>query len=199
MSDDGFLSRWSRRKAQVRKGEPLPPEPPPQVALPPGVAVAPVKTEPPSQAAQAAPSPSLEDVAQLTRDSDYSRFMQPGIDNGVKQAAMKKLFFSDPHYNIMDGLDTYIGDYNTPDPLPASMLRQMVQARALGLFDDEEQEQPKLPRPEASPDGAAPADAPPLTVAAHEDPDLQLQPDDAARREGAGGGADGEPVGRDVG
>jgi hypothetical protein len=28
----------------------------------------------------------------------------------------------------MDGLDIYIGDYNTPDPLPAGMLAKMVGA-----------------------------------------------------------------------
>ena len=50
---------------------------------------------------------------------------------------MKKLF-SDPHFNVMDGLDTYIDDYGKPDPIPASMLRQMVQSQALGLFADEE-------------------------------------------------------------
>ena len=27
--DNGFLSRWSRRKALVRSGQSLPPEPPP--------------------------------------------------------------------------------------------------------------------------------------------------------------------------
>jgi hypothetical protein len=37
----------------------------------------------------------------------------------------------------MDGLDTYIDDYGKPDPLPAGMLRQMVQSQLLGLFDDE--------------------------------------------------------------
>ena len=30
---------------------------------------------------------------------------------------MKKLF-SDPHFNVMDGLDTYIDDYGKPDPIP---------------------------------------------------------------------------------
>ena len=40
---------------------------------------------------------------------------------------MKKLF-SDPHFNVMDGLDTYIDDYGKPDPIPLSMLRRMNQA-----------------------------------------------------------------------
>jgi hypothetical protein len=34
----------------------------------------------------------------------------------------------------MDGLDIYIGDYNTPDPLPPGMLQKMVGAQFLNLF-----------------------------------------------------------------
>jgi hypothetical protein len=40
----------------------------------------------------------------------------------VKNAAIKKLF-ADPHFNVMDGLDTYIDDYSKPDPIPPEMLR----------------------------------------------------------------------------
>ena len=65
----------------------------------------------------AAPPPTLDDVAVLTRESDYSRFVAPDVDGGVSNAALKKLF-SDPHFNVMDGLDTYIDDYSKPDPLP---------------------------------------------------------------------------------
>ena len=55
----------------------------------------------------------------------------------VRNAAMKKLF-TDPHYNIMDGLDIYIDDYSKADPIPESMLRQMVGAKLLKIFDDED-------------------------------------------------------------
>jgi hypothetical protein len=50
---------------------------------------------------------------------------------------MKKLF-TDPHYNVMDGLDIYIDDYSKPDPMPASMLRQLASAKFLNLFEEEE-------------------------------------------------------------
>jgi len=123
----------------------------------------------------------MADVAQLTRDSDFSRFVAPQVDESVKRAALKKLF-SDPHFNVMDGLDTYIGDYGKPDPIPASMLRQMNQSKFLGLFDDEDEK--KAPQAEASPDGeVAPAVSQSSTeaeVPADEDPDLRLQQDDAA-------------------
>jgi hypothetical protein len=197
---DGFLSRWARRKEQVRRGEA-----PAETAPPPPVPVPPVAPVPPTAAAAAAPDPAapppptLEDVAALTRDADFSRFVAPGVGDDVKRAAMKKLF-SDPHFNIMDGLDTYIEDYNTPDPLPASWLRRMAQSKALGLFDDEEA------LPQASPDGAALAQASSsptaLPSAAHEpappdeDPDLRLQRHDGAGRPGPGPGPKGDAGGR---
>ena len=175
----GFLSRWSQRKAQVKQGDmppreasvktpvsapvSTPPVAPSAAPLPLGPEVA------PSRAEEVPPLPTLAEVAQLTRESDFSRFVAPGVDASVKNAAMKKLF-TDPHFNVMDGLDIYIDDYNKFEPIPKSMLRQMVQARALGLLDDELEEQDK-PAP----------DNPPI----HEDTDLQLQPDDAAGQPGA--------------
>jgi hypothetical protein len=175
-NDDGFLARWSRRKAQVQQGVPVAPEAPVDVpaALPPAPvaraepvdAAAPASEPPPA----AAPAPTLDDVAALTKDSDFKRFVAPDVDPGVKNAAMKKLFASDPHFNVMDGLDVYIDDYNKFEPVPESIMRQLFNARTLGLLDDELEEQPR-------PDNAPPA---------HEDADLQLQPDDAAGRAGPG-------------
>ena len=55
---------------------------------------------------------------------------------------MKKLF-SDPRYNIMDGLDIYIDDYSKPDPIPPEMLRRLVQSQMLNLFKTEEEEKDK--------------------------------------------------------
>ncbi|MCX7253327.1 MAG: DUF3306 domain-containing protein [Burkholderiales bacterium] len=82
---------------------------------------------------QPLPGPSLDDVARLTRESDFSSFVTKDIHLDVHQAAMKKLF-TDPHYNIMDGLDIYIDDYSKEDPLPPGMLEMMRQSDMLGLF-----------------------------------------------------------------
>jgi hypothetical protein len=176
--DGSFLSRWSRRKVQVKQGLPVAPEQPVVPAVPAPVAAtlpAPIAVRAEagkSSAEPAAPSPTLDDVAELTKDSDFSRFVARNVDPDVKSAAMKKLF-ADPHFNVMDGLDTYIDDYGKFEPIPKSMLRQMVSARMLGLLDDELEEQPK-------PDNSdAPVNEP------HENADLQLQPDDAAGQPGA--------------
>lgn len=130
----------------------------------------------------AEPPPTLADVALLTRESDYSRFVGAGVDNGVKQAAMKKLF-TDPHFNVMDGLDTYIDDYGKPDPIPLAMLRRMTQSKFLRLFDDDDEEADEAKRLAASSSEEAQPDA---TLTAPDDhADLRLQQDDAARRPGA--------------
>jgi Protein of unknown function (DUF3306) len=202
MADDSFISRWSRRKAALREGRPLPPEPVADVPAPqaaPAASAAPVVpvgvAAEAVQAAPAEPPPlTLDDVAHLTRDSSYAAFVQPQVAPEVRNAALKKLF-SDPHFNVMDGLDTYIDDYNTPDPLPAGMLRQMVQSQLLGLFDDDKPAPPPVAA-DAAPAAAAPDTPPPAPAAhAHEDAHLQLQPDDGAGRPGPEPGA-GEDAGR---
>jgi len=79
--------------------------------------------------------PSLES---LGFDSDYSPFMRGDVDPGLRMSALKKLF-SDPHFNRMDGLDIYIGDYTQPDPIPRAMLARLNQSRLLGLFEEEKE------------------------------------------------------------
>ena len=72
--------------------------------------------------------PELPPVDELTPQSDFSPFMHHKVDGDVRRAALKKLF-SDPHFNVMDGLDTYVADYSQPDPLPAGMLAGLRQAQ----------------------------------------------------------------------
>ena len=203
MSDESFLSRWSRRKAQQRDGveapaqEPLAPprasQPLPEVvndALPVEAQSATPIAAPEGPASPEPQLPTMEDVAALTRESDYSRFVAPGVDQSVQRAAMKKLF-SDPHFNVMDGLDTYIEDYNRPDPIPPAMLRRLNQSKLLRLFDDEEERgverddnPPSEPMQTAAQEAAVPSAAPQPSADDDHDADLQLQPDDDAGRSG---------------
>ena len=123
---EGFLSRWSKRKAG--KLDDLV-EQPKEVAKSP----APVSPEEP-----APPPVTLEDVEKIDRfNPDFSAFMKPDVDPAVQQAALKKMF-TDPHFNVMDGLDIYIDDYSKPDPLPPGMLERMVQSDMLKLFSQSE-------------------------------------------------------------
>lgn len=175
---DGFLGRWSRRKQEVREGKPVA-DPPPAAALPPvpaqglpvtaaatGQAAHPPAADNPPPVDPAPPPPTLADAQALTPASDFKPFVQRAVSPEVRNLAMKKLF-ADPHFNVMDGLDIYIGDYTQPDPLPEGMLRKMASAHAMGFFDHEK------PSPDA--EGAA---AKPPGPAQHRD--------DAEAQEAAG-------------
>jgi hypothetical protein len=122
MMTDGFLSRWSRRKAG-REDEIK------DDGQESAKSIAPTIPE-----VKAPPPVTLEDVEKIDRfDPDFSSFMKPDVDPVVQQSALKKMF-TDPHFNVMDGLDIYIGDYSKPDPLPPGMLERMVQSDLLQLF-----------------------------------------------------------------
>ena len=191
-NDGSFLGRWSQRKVKARQvalpaAEPNEPAKPVELAEP----AAELPKAPVSQPLAASgagvqsgspaqpPPPTLEDVAKLTADSDYSAFAARNVDSSVRNAAMRKLFAGDPHFNVMDGLDVYIDDYSVGVPIPKSMLRQMVQARSLGLLDDELVDQDKPLSPEL-PTKLAAND----NTTQHENTDLQLQRDDAAGHSG---------------
>jgi hypothetical protein len=204
---DGFLGRWSKRKLDAKEGKPLPPEPDvagpqapvvpasPVIAANAGIQASPAPTVPEPASA---PAPlTLEDAQALTPESDFRPFAARGVAPEVQNAAMKKLF-SDPHFNVMDRLDTYIDDYSQPDPIPKDMLRKLASAKFLGLFDAEEKEEAERASRSArevadNPTGqtvAQSAAAPAVPSAlAHDDPDLRLQQDHATPGKAPGDGA----------
>jgi hypothetical protein len=113
------LKRWSQRKRAAAREMSATPVPAPANGVPAATNVAePAATAPP---AEAAPLPPVES---LTFESDFSAFMQPKVAEDTKRAALRKLF-SDPSFNVMDGLDIYVGDYTQPDPMPAGMLEKL--------------------------------------------------------------------------
>jgi hypothetical protein len=122
MPNEGFLQRWSRLKTE-----------PPAPAAPPPVVVAPA----PEPIDADAPLPTLADAAQLDAQSDYSAFVGRAVDPDVRRLAMKKLF-ADPHFNVIDGLDIYMADYNLPSPVSAEMLASLT--HALSVFPRAEEE-----------------------------------------------------------
>lgn len=125
VSDDpvkGFLGRWSRLKREAAAAEPLPPVEAPVAIVPPQTPAV-GQTEPDTDVP--AEPPPLES---LGFDSDYRAFLGQKVDEGLKRAALKKLFHT-PHFNTMDGLDVYIEDFNLYEPLPASMVSQLAHAK----------------------------------------------------------------------
>ena len=170
---DGFLGRWSRRKAGLEpEGLDSPaPELKPQITPSPAPQAKKSAESALTPAEEEVLPPTLEDAESIDRFApDFSSFMKPNVDPAVQQAAMKKLF-SDPHFNIMDRLDIYIDDYSIPDPIPMEMLKRMVQSETLGLFRkfedgpgakvlaESEEEKALVPEPDPEPMAAAEPDS----------------------------------------
>jgi hypothetical protein len=165
MKDESFIGRWSRKKLAAK-------------AAPAAGTAAPAGGVVPAQATPAAgrdvptagvvPAPAgtqsqpLPPVESLTPESDFAPFMGSGVDAGVKRQALKALF-SDPRFNVMDGLDVYIDDYSKPDPLPEGWLEKLNQVARLGDY------QPPAEAP-APPETAEKLPEPAPTEAAAEPP-----------------------------
>ncbi len=196
---DGFLSRWSRRKQDVRAGVPVAEVPLPDAAqaresaktLQPvnlklnqslaqqniagaatnTVALNKSEIEVSGSANALPPAPTLDDAKALTLESDFKPFMVKNVSPEVKNAAMKKLF-TDPHYNVMDMMDTYVDDYSKSDPIPESMLKEMVAVKFLKLFERDEEDEEGGDKKAGSVAQPSPA-APPVTDPNQEAPDQE--------------------------
>ncbi|GGY87050.1 DUF3306 domain-containing protein [Pseudoduganella plicata] len=153
---EGFLRRWSRLKATG--------EPEAVPARPAAPASAPVAV------GEAAPLPTLADVAQLGADADFSRFVAPDVDSAVRRLALKKMF-ADPHFNAIDGLDIYMGDFTKADPIPAAMMAALQHARSVfgPASEDEDARAVRDPAEPPASDPAEPSQADPASPT-HTDP-----------------------------
>jgi Protein of unknown function (DUF3306) len=147
---------------------------------------------------QAAANVALPPIESLTPQSDFTPFMRPDVEPSLRRAALRKLF-ADPHFNVMDGLDTYIDDYSKPDPISPDMVKMLTQARyifappptrvnAQGFVEDvPEEELAALAQAQAQ---ATPAIAPaeagapvvPETARVETDTVAASEPDDAPRQ-----------------
>ena len=195
---EGFLSRWSRLKRDA-----VQPTDAPQDAT---AAVTPAATAAASTqsaaadthgAVSAAPDasagksvadppagvaeefeelPPIESLDGL--NSDYVAFFRQPVEESLRRAALKKLF-SDPHFNVMDGLDIYIDDYTHFEPIPEPLRQQLIGSagflnRAMPEAEARERLSVDSTTAPAAPDDAAAAAEPADQIADQQD----IQPDD---------------------
>lgn len=122
MNKGRFLARWSRLKRTAGAGAG-------DVPLPAGPAEA-LPVEAPAHAVPAAGPTDLPAPETLTLESDFTAFLKEEVGEALRRQALKKLF-SDPHFNVMDGLDIYIDDYSVSEPIPPDVLAQLRHAREM--------------------------------------------------------------------
>jgi hypothetical protein len=119
--DEGFLARWSRRKAEQHV---------------PSGSVTSAPSRDPAPAMNSARGSSEEqatdfDFASLEFSSDFSRFVCNGVNAAVQTAALRRLWVASSLFSTSDGLDVYRADYAQASPLEeipnaASRALQMV-------------------------------------------------------------------------
>jgi hypothetical protein len=151
----GFsLRRWSQLKHEAARGVRQE-----ATAGEGGAATFPPAAPPDAGAVPPTAGPvSLPPVDTLTFESDFSVFMQPKVEDATRRAALKKLF-GDPSFNVMDGLDIYVGDYTQADPMPAGMLEKL--AGVYGALDVTENDAGGTAR---APDSAGPMLSAPVSA-----------------------------------
>lgn len=131
--EQNFLSRWSRRKREIttEEGEINPKLPVEQAGIQPGVgcdvgAGVDGCVEDAGEAGDNVPSAeelelqaNLEaaeavDLESLDYESDFQLFRKKGVPEALKNAAMQKLWRSNPVLSVLDGLNDYDADYGDP-------------------------------------------------------------------------------------
>ena len=136
--DESLLLRWSRRKHQARQEsqQETPHEVAPEKSTEPAAeapsaadaASKPVEPadQSPTVAVEHAGEPehevdieSLPDIETLTYESDFSIFLREGVPERLKQAALRKLWLSNPVFANLDGLNDY-------DPQTMKFLEEAV-------------------------------------------------------------------------
>jgi hypothetical protein len=117
MNDESFVSRWSRRKRQARRGEPdrAPANSPAPEA---DARDSPVAAEPELTAEELARLPRIED---LTARSDVAQFLRKGVPVALRNAALRRVWALDPKIRDYVGeARDYAYDWNAPAGVPGS-------------------------------------------------------------------------------
>lgn len=150
-AEGGFLSRWSRRKAEARTAEPA------------------ARAEPAADAeAQAKPDAidpaTLPPVESLTPESDFTLFLKKGVPPALRSAALKKLWLIEPSVVNYEALVEYNWDFTAPgygEMLPTDDVAKFVK----GVFEGSLPKPPVPAPPEHQP---AESNAPPAPEATAE-------------------------------
>lgn len=116
MAEDGFMSRWARRKNAAASGAPeIDPE---------EIAEAAAEQRAAEQLEADAAAQRAEEIARANREAaeaidletadlstDFTPFLKTGVPAALRQVALRKLWRLDPVFACVDGLNDYDGDF----------------------------------------------------------------------------------------
>ena len=138
VENEGFASRWSRRKQQVANEAAV--EDLPEVVGEVVVDEA-ILAEQRLEKLNELTDDDMPDVDTLGEGSDFSGFMSSGVSETLRKMALQKLFHG-KSYNVRDGLDEYDGDYTKFAKLDPSVItcdmKHMLEVEAKKLLAEKE-------------------------------------------------------------
>ena len=142
--EDGFLSRWARRKQDVRETEEreaaLAPQPDDAQALAREQALADPEQRdvPPDEETKQRWIEELEaiDIDSLGYDSDFTVFMKSWVPGALRQKALRKLWGSNPALAVLDGLNDYDLDYTDKALNAGAVVSSYMPGRGYASLED---------------------------------------------------------------
>lgn len=114
MSDEEFLTRWSRRKREARAGNDAPAPARPTEAQSPAAPTGPA--EDPANAEL--DLSSLPPIDSITAATDVTAFLRQGIPQDLSRAALRRAWAADPAIRDFVGLAENAWDFNDPHAMP---------------------------------------------------------------------------------
>lgn len=171
---EGFLSRWSKRKAEARQQEQKP-------------AVAEPLPQP--EAEEEIDPATLPPIDSLTAESDFSIFLKKGVPPALRNAALRKLWLTEPSVVNYQPLVEYNWDFTAPgygELLPSDDIAKMAQQVFSGFSQ------------RAKPEESAPPETGETPVPQQALPPVEEQEIAAVRRSEAVVEADAEPAAEPV-
>jgi hypothetical protein len=163
---EDFLSRWSRRKQEVREDarKQVAQEPRPldadKASARAGEPEKPRAVDKPADQFDLSKLPSLDSI---TAQTDIRDFLRPGVPAELTRAALRRAWIADPAIRDFVGLQEYDWDFNAPDgiagfgPLGSEHDLKKLAARVFGDVP--------LRESEAEPSPAPPCQQPPQSSA----------------------------------
>lgn len=163
MTEDAFLSRWSKLK-RGEASEPAPEPPAPQEPEP----------EIDAEAEENRRAAEAIDIDALGFGDDFSTFLKRGVPAALKRRALRKFFGSNPLLANLDGMNEYDEDFNNPE----HQVYKSAWTVARGLLKDADEAVERVAKLAESPRPAPePAPEPQPDAEALPEPDPEPEPE----------------------
>lgn len=157
-TEQSFLRRWSRRKAQSERAgdtadRPTPPELKPVEES--GASAAEVSTRAEEAVEPVKMDEDMPDLESIDENTDMSDFFSPGVSEKLRNQALRQLFRT-AKFNVVDPLDDYNQDFRNFEALGDLVTSDMRHRTEM----DEQRAREAAETADSAPDGEPAADEP---------------------------------------